>query len=110
MNDDGDPFLNDPQLFEQSVQLAGDCWVSGSNLYEDCYVTSDPMPHTSLTIGSELHPTHFTLVGNGEPVVVITFDPPGVEVNPTYDWNQAAKCFWNAVYRMAGKPALFPDG
>jgi hypothetical protein len=41
--------------------------------------------------------------------LTIELDPPNVEVDPDLDWNQAAKQFWNAVYRMIGKPALFPD-
>jgi hypothetical protein len=108
-----DPFLNDPQLFEQSVQLAGEA------LYEDVLATSDQTvidqiwhadgPMTGVEINGELRPNAFTLVDKNQIIVTIYFDPPSIEVNEAFDWNTAAKCFWNAVYRMAGKPALFPD-
>jgi hypothetical protein len=86
--------------------------IMAGALYEDVLATADtfdPPPPANLFIGADLTPQYFTLCDKGNTVVVITFDPPGVEVNPDYDWNTAAKCFWNAVCRVSGRPALFPD-
>jgi hypothetical protein len=46
---------------------------------------------------------------SGATVVTICVDPPSIEVNPSLDWNTAAKQFWNAACRVIGKPAVFPD-
>jgi hypothetical protein len=48
---------------------------------------------------------------NGKVAVRLTLgDPPDVWVDETLAWDQAAKQFWNAVYRLIGKPAPFVPG
>jgi hypothetical protein len=81
-----------------------------NTLYEEVLTTASD---TLLSSGGDLTPPNrFTFVDTktAKAFLTIGFDPPTVEVDPSLDWNVAAKQFWNAVYRMAGKPALFPDG
>ena len=82
--------------------------VYPESLYEECLATCLP---DNITVTSESRfVSQPTISGfNMGGAVTITFDPPGVEVDQNLDWNTAAKCFWNAVHRMAGKPAPFPD-
>lgn len=75
------------------------------------YARQQPLQQTTnLRLNSELTPHAFTLTdADGHAILVITFDPPDIHVDIRHDWNAAAKCFWNAVHRVAGKPAKFPD-
>jgi hypothetical protein len=89
--------------------------------FEDVMCTGNPGPLDPLPLSggaicgefllTDLTPKHFTFVNNetAKAFLTVGFDPPSVEVDPDLDWNQAARMFWNAVYRMVGKPALFPD-
>jgi hypothetical protein len=48
---------------------------------------------------------------SGKAVVILNFsaNPPTVWVDPDLAWDVAAKHFWNAVHRINGRPAPFPD-
>jgi hypothetical protein len=80
--------------------------------YEDVLATADILPLNGGSLcGNLAPPNRFSFVdaSTAKAFLTIGFDPPFVEVDPDLNWNTAAKQFWNAVYRMAGKPALFPE-
>jgi hypothetical protein len=79
---------------------------------------TDPLPLSGgvlsagfVPVWGDVAPNRLTFVDldTTKCFLTIGFDPPSVEVDPDLDWNTAAKQFWNAVYRMAGKPPLFPE-
>ena len=39
----------------------------------------------------------------------LTTEPPSIWIDEDLSWDNAAKQFWNAVYRCQGRIAPFPD-
>ena len=96
--------------------------------YEECLVTAsitlppgvtakkwamskdDPARPSAIFINQ---PTMRTLTfpgDNGRAAVRIECgDPPKVWIDPDMAWDVAAKQFWNAVHRIIGQPAPWPD-
>ena len=56
-------------------------------------------------------PTALTFCAAGKAIITVDChsDPPSVWIDPDLAWDTAAKHFWNAVHRIAGRPAPFAD-
>jgi hypothetical protein len=64
-----------------------------------------------LPAQSLVQPTCINFTDGNKTVVSLDChsDPPGVWIDPDLAWDSAAKHFWNAVHRVVGRPAPFPD-
>jgi hypothetical protein len=88
--------------------------------YEEVLATADDAPAYklepvftgALTFSGSLNPSNtITFTAQDGMFLKIDFsgETPTVWVDPALPWDAAAKQFWNAVYRMMGKPAPFSD-
>ena len=66
---------------------------------------------TTLHVEEGCLPSHLVFHGaKGAAVLInVATDPPTVKVDESLAWDAAAKQFWNAVCRVVGRPAIFPD-
>jgi hypothetical protein len=65
----------------------------------------------TLTAGYIAAASKFTFHSNNKPILTLNFssDPPKIWIDPDLSWDDAAKHFWNHVYRMVGKMAPWPE-
>ena len=84
--------------------------------YEEVLATADPMHAPSAWLTTDgmwqlTSPPKLTFTNGTKAVITLDChsDPPTVWVDPDLAWDTAAKHFWNAVHRIIGRPAPFPD-
>lgn len=87
------------EVYEVGVaDLPGDPWIVGGTITGPSVWTQPP---PVLCMGD--------WNGNIKLRLDLMSDPPTVWVDPDLAWDTAAKLFWNAVHRVMGRPAPFPD-
>jgi len=64
---------------------------------------------TTMRMQPGIRAINFPAADGSVAVRIMHSDPPTIWVNPDLAWDAAAKQFWNACYRIMGRPGPFPD-